>query len=270
MDDLFFLEKYAYRESLIHRLDARVKILVTLAAIIAMVAVPYTTEARLVAGIFLFFCGGLWLLAGLPPLAYFTRLAMVLPFGMFIIIFQIFFKNPYYESYHVLVALPAGISIYAESVEFSTILLAKFMVCISFVLLLSSTTRMQDLLGGAGRLGLPREFTLCIGMMIRYLFVFARMIRRTRNALQTRCFDPFDRTLSYRYRLRQLCLSIGTIFLRSYEQGERTYISMLCRGYTGDSHLYIGKKPLGRADIGFAACSLLIIITVPLAIVLSG
>ena len=268
MDDLFFLEKYAYRESIIHRLDSRVKILVTFAAIIAMVAVPYTPDARLVAVILLLFCGGLWLLAGLPPLVYFTRLAMVLPFGIFIIIFQIFFKNPYYDSYHVLASLPAGITIYAESVEFSTILLAKFVVCVSFVILLSSTTRMQDLLVGAGRLGLPREFTLCIGMMIRYLFVFARMVRRTRNALQTRCFDPFDRTLSYRYRLRQLGLSIGTIFLRSYEQGERTYIAMLCRGYTCDSHLFIGKKPLAKMDIGFFACSLLIIITVPLAVIL--
>ena len=43
IEDLFFIEKHAYRDSPVHRLDARVKILVTFAAIIAIVAVPHST-----------------------------------------------------------------------------------------------------------------------------------------------------------------------------------------------------------------------------------
>ena len=34
------------------------------------------------------------------------------------------------------------------------------------------------------------------------------------------------------------------MFLRSYEQGERTYIAMLCRGYGKDAYEHLGKKGL--------------------------
>jgi len=119
----------------------------------------------------------------------------------------------------VVVSLPWGINIYAESIEFAFILLVKFIVTISFILLLSSTTKMPDLLEGASRMGLPAEFALALGMMIRYLFVFGYMYRKINETLKTKCFDAFDRHLSYQYRLRQLGYTIGTMFIRSYEQG---------------------------------------------------
>ena len=42
MEELFYIEKSAYRDSLIHTLDARVKIIGMFAVIIAMVAIPYS------------------------------------------------------------------------------------------------------------------------------------------------------------------------------------------------------------------------------------
>src|SRR5690606_16757862 len=98
---------------------------------------------------------------------------------------------------------PFGIEVYAESVEFASILLVKFVISISFIILLSSTTKMQDMIEAAGRLGLPREFTLTLAMMVRYVFVFAEMFTRIRTAMATRCFDRLDRALPYRDRLHQ-------------------------------------------------------------------
>ncbi len=132
----------------------------------------------------------LWALSGLPWLVYAKRLVMVLPFGLFIIIFQIFFTNRYYSVFHVIADLPLGIHIYAESVEFALILLVKFIVCVSAIILLSSTTKLHDMLEGAGRMGLPPEFALTFGMMIRYLFVFGYIYRKINESLITRCFDP--------------------------------------------------------------------------------
>ena len=55
-----------------------------------------------------------------------------------------------------MVALPFGINIYAESIQFAFILLVKFIITISFIILLSSTTKVQDLLtGGSGSGFLP-------------------------------------------------------------------------------------------------------------------
>ena len=266
IDDLFLIEKYAYRKSPVHSLDSRVKIAVAFGAIIAIVAVPYSTMVYTVGAVFFLFCAALWALSGLSPVVYAKRLVMILPFGMFLIVFQIFFRNRYYETFTTIATLPFGIEIYAESVEFASILLVKFLVAVSFIILLSSTTKTQDLLEGAGRLGLPAEFTLVLGMMLRYLYVFGYMIRKMRQSLDTRCFDPFDRSLSYRYRLEKMAYAVGTLFIRSYEQGERTYLAMLCRGYGRESHLYISKKPLVSRDWAFLAAGLVIVTATPVLV----
>jgi cobalt/nickel transport system permease protein len=263
MEELFYIEKSSYRDSIVHQLDARVKIIGLFAIIIAMVAIPYSRTVLTTGILFFAFLAALWALAGLPWLVYAKRLIMVLPFGFFLIFFQIFFTNRYYAVFHVIATLPFGIHIYAESVEFAFILLVKFIVCVSAIILLSSTTKLHDMLEGAGRMGLPPEFALTFGMMIRYLFVFGYIYRKINESLATRCFDPFDPALPYRYRMKQIGYTVGTIFIRSYEQGERVYTSMLCRGYGRHSFLYIKKKPLSRGDVAFLSVSMIYVIAVP-------
>jgi cobalt/nickel transport system permease protein len=270
IEELFFIEKQAYHDSFIHRLDARVKIILAFAAIIAIVAVPYSTMVYTVGAVFFCFFAVLWIASRVSPVVYLKRLAAIVPLWGIIILFQIFFKNRYYTDYHVLFSLPLGINVYAESVEFACILAVKFLICISFIILLSSTTKLQDMLQGASRLGLPAELALALGMMIRYLFVFGYMFRKINETLKTKCFDAFDRHLPYRYRLRQLGYTIGTMFIRSYEQGERVYTSMLCRGYGRDSHLFVAKKPLRAGEWAFLSFALVFIIAVPLAIWLTS
>jgi cobalt/nickel transport system permease protein len=270
IEELFFIEKQAYHDSFMHRLDARVKILLAFAAIIAIVAVPYSTMVYTVGALFFCFFAVLWVASGVSPVVYLKRLAAIVPLWGIIILFQIFFKNRYYTDYHVLYTLPLGISIYAESVEFAWILAIKFLICISFIILLSSTTKLQDMLQGASRLGLPAELALALGMMIRYLFVFAYIFRKVNETLKTKCFDAFDRNLPYSYRLRQLGYTIGTMFIRSYEQGERVYTSMLCRGYGRDSHLFITKKPLRGGEWAFLSLSMVFVIVIPLTVWLTS
>lgn len=266
IEELFQIERDAYKDSPIHRLDARVKIVIAFAAIIALVAVPYSPMIYSVGAIFfLFFCV-LWGITRLSPVVFAKRLLAIVPLWGIIIFFQIFLKNRYYTTYDVVMSLPFGINIYAQSIEFAFILLVKFVVCISFIILLSSTTKMHDMLEGGARMGLPAEFALALGMMIRYLFVFGYMFRKMNETLKTKCFDPFDRHLPYRYRLRQLGYAIGTMFIRSYEQGERVYTSMLCRGYGRESYLFVTRKPLKHTEWAFLGASLLFIIAIPVAI----
>jgi len=263
IETLFQIERDAYKDSPVHRLDARVKITIAFAAIIALVAVPYSTMIYSVGAIFfLFFCL-LWACTRLSPVIYAKRALAIIPLWGVIIFFQIFLKNKYYTTYDVVMSLPFGINIYAQSIEFAFILLVKFVVCISFIILLSSTTKIQDILEGGARMGLPAEFALALGMMIRYLFVFGYMLRKINESLKTKCFDAFDRHLPYRYRLRQLGYTIGTMFIRSYEQGERVYTSMLCRGYGRESYLFVSRKPLKNTEWAFLGCSMLFIIAVP-------
>ncbi len=266
IEDLFQIERDAYRNSMIHRLDARVKIAITFAAIIALVAVPYSTIIYTVGAIFFVFFLILWCCSRLPPVIYARRVMTIVPLWGIIIFFQIFLQNKYYTEYHVFMSLPLGVNIYTESIEFAFILLVKFIVCISFIILLSSTTKIHDMLEGAARMGLPAEFALALGMMIRYLFVFAYMFRKINETLKTKCFDAFDRHLPYRYRLKQIGYTIGTMFIRSYEQGERVYTSMLCRGYGRESYLFVTKKPLRQIEWVILGISMIFIIAIPVTI----
>jgi cobalt/nickel transport system permease protein len=266
IEEIFQIEKHAYKDSYIHRLDARVKILLAFAVIIAIVSVPYTTTVYTVGTIFFLFFLVLWALTRLSLRFYLQRLIEIVPLWGIVIFFQIFLKNKYYTDYHAILALPLGIFVYSESVEFAFILLVKFIVSISFIILLSSTTKVQDMLEGGTRMGLPADFALVLGMMLRYLFVFGYIYRKVTDALVTRCFSAFDRKLPYRYRLRQMGYILGTLFIRAYEQGERVYISMLCRGYGRHSFLYVKKKPLNRGDIAFLFLSMAFIIAIPVSV----
>ena len=129
IEELQNIERQAMGNSRVHRLDARTKIILAFAAIIAMVAYPYSPDV-IVPGVLLFaFFTVIWAFSGLSAVTYLKRLILILPFGIFIIIFQIFFENSRYDTFTPILNLPLGIHVYAESVEFATILLIKFIVC---------------------------------------------------------------------------------------------------------------------------------------------
>jgi len=263
IEELMSIEQDAAGNSPIHRLDGRVKLVAVLLFIIMVVGFPISPVVIYPAVVLFAGIALLWLTAGLSPLTYIKRVIAILPFGFFIIVFQIFFKNPYYQTYTPL-DIPF-LTIYAESVEFAGILAVKFLLCISGIILLSSTTPVQELLMAGRRLGLPTVLALSLGMLIRYLYLFADMYCRIQYALMGRNFHPFDRKLPYKYRLRTLGYAMGSLFLRSYEQGERTYVAMLCRGYGSHTYDHIGKKPLKRIDTAFlisVSCLIPIILTV--------
>jgi len=264
IEELFQIEKHAYKDSFVHRLDARVKILLAFAVIIAIVSIPYSTMVYTIGGIFLVFFACLWAATRLSPAIYFHRLIEIVPLWGVVIFFQIFLKNRYYTDYHTVLALPFGIAVYSESITFAFILLVKFIVSISFIILLSSTTKLQDMLEGGTRLGLPADFALILGMMIRYLFVFGYIYRKVNESLASRCFNAFDTSLPWKYRIGQLGNTIGTMFIRAYEQGERVYTAMCCRGYGRNSFLYVRKKPLRHAEWVFLLVSILFVAAVPI------
>ena len=260
IEEIHAIEALAMGKTWVHQLDARLKIILAFSMMISMVSYPFRPDVWILGLIAMIPCAALWLSARFPFGTYIKRLFLILPFGIFIIIFQIFFPNQIFGTTTVLYSLPLGIfsiSIYAESVLFAKILLVKFLVCISYIILLSSTTTMQDLLIGGRRLGLPAEMTLVIGLMIRYLFVAVGMYQRTQNMFSVRCFSPFSKHLPYRYRLSVLAYAIGTLFIRSYEQGEKVYMSMLCRGYGKHSFLHVSNKPFTKGEWIISMCSVI-------------
>ena len=65
------------------------------------------------------------------------------------------------------------------------------------------------------------------------------------------------------YRIVNMGYMMGSLFIRSLEQGER-HMQACSAGYGRDSYIFIRKKPLVWSDLIFLGLCLLIIILVPI------
>jgi cobalt/nickel transport system permease protein len=95
-------------------------------------------------------------------------------------------------------------------------------------IILAGTTQVPELLRGFQRLHLPKVFVSIMGFMVRYLDVVIGELHRMRIALRSRGYAP-----RWVGEARALGATAGTLFIRSYERGERVYLAMLSRGYSG-------------------------------------
>jgi cobalt/nickel transport system permease protein len=257
------IERESYKESPVHSLDGRVKILATIAIIVFAVSLPRMDDSNfirlMVVEVYLLF---LILLARLNPAYVLIRFLAVLPFGLAMILVQPVIRQPFIDTFTIYpLALPFGITATYEGIYFGLNLLAKYTISMTAIILLSSTTKMNDMVVSARRLGVPGEFTLLLTMMVRYLFVFWIVLKRIRIAQQTRLFDIWNRRTSRKWVLEQMGYTISSLFVRSYEQGERTYISMLCRGYGSENaRVYMHRKRISSRDILFSATTATVLV----------
>ncbi len=67
-----------------------------------------------------------------------------------------------------------------------------------------------------------------MGFMVRYLDVVTGEMARMMTAMRSRGYDP----RSPRH-WPTLARTLGALFIRSYERGERVHLAMLSRGYDG-------------------------------------
>jgi cobalt/nickel transport system permease protein len=205
-------------------------------------------------------------IARLNPVYTIMRFLSILPFGLAIVLIQPFVRQPFIDSFTVYpLDLPLGITVTYEGISFGLILLAKYTVCITAIVLMSSTMKMNDMVTSARRLGMPAEFTLILSMMVRYLFVFWIILKRIRVAQKTRLFYLWNKDVPHKWILEQVAYTISSLFIRSYEQGERTYISMLCRGYSSADKIYVHKNKLKTSDILFSMITIGIMVVAFLA-----
>ena len=95
-------------------------------------------------------------------------------------------------------------------------------------LLLAATTTPQELVHGLERLRLPQQLVQIMAFMVRYLEVVTDEMRRMAVARASRGFEARNPL-----HWPVLARSVGALFIRSFERGERVHLAMVSRGYTG-------------------------------------
>lgn len=248
------IEREAYKHSFIHNIDSRIKIFFIILIILFTVSLPRVDPSNIPRLFFIeFYLIILMFTAHLNPIYILIRYAAVLPFGLGIIIIQPFIRQSFFSSFtQYPLDLPLGLVITYEGLAFGFNLFLKFTVCVSTVILISSTTKMHDLVNGARKLGIPKEITILLTLMVRYLFLFWSVFKRIRIAQTSRLFNIWNKKTSRIWILKQIGYTISSIFIMAYEQGEKAYISMLCRGYGQNTAIIRSKSKLNFYDIIFS------------------
>jgi cobalt/nickel transport system permease protein len=225
-------ELYANCHSIIHQLDARVKVIFTLAFIIFLSLTPFKAWPAYI--LFLTLILSVALLSRLGIGFVLMRALLALPFVLSAVPL-IFSGPPPYVT--VPVSQMFQVSYSPEGFgRFATIAL-KSWISVQAAILLAATTRFPDLLIAFKQLKVPKLFVAIIGLMWRYLFVISEEVTRMLRARSSRSATApgthhAGGTLVWRARVTGGMA--GSLFLRSLERSDAVYAAMVSRGYNGE------------------------------------
>lgn len=224
------LDRYQAGGSVIHRLDPRVKVVVTLAFIISNVMLPDGAWPAFALSFILttLIAVGAGLGAGFAL----RRSFVALPFALAAITAIIALPGRPIFEWQIggmnLVGTDAGL------IRFLSIVTRSWL-SVQIAIILTATTSIPDLLHALRHLRIPEVLVAIVGFMLRYLLVLADETGRLLRAREARSARPTGGGGggSIAWRARVAGHMAGQLFLRSYERSDRVYNAMLARGFAG-------------------------------------
>ncbi len=209
-------KRHFHGHSWLHRLPAHVKLLALVGFMLTVGATP--REWYPVFGVYLLVLLALVASSGVPPTYLAKRMVVEVPFVVFALAMPFVATGPRTDV--------LGMSLSEHGLLGAWGLLVKGTLGVLASLLLAATTEPRALLVGLERLRVPSLLVQIMGFMVRYLDVVTDELHRMHVARQSRGFSARDPR-----QWPVLAKSVGVLFIRSYERGERVHLAMLSRGY---------------------------------------
>ncbi len=203
---------------LIRALPAQVKVSALVGFAVAVVAVPrdalgpHAGHAALLAAVVA--------AARVPGRALVRGLTLEVPFVAFALVLPFVATGPRVEV--------AGLWLAEAGLAGAASLLAKATLGTLAAATLASLTAPADLLDGLRRLRVPAQLVEIGAFMLRYVGVVGDEWRRMGVARAARGFVAASPAA-----WPALSRSVGALFIRAYERGERVHLARLARGYAG-------------------------------------
>lgn len=239
-----YIDKFAYQDSPVHRLDARVKFIITVLFTAVVISLPRTSVSIL----FCYAIGpfAVLVLGGIPLRFVFKHILLVSPFVVVLAL-----TGPLYDR-------TATIVVFGPWSWQTTLgwlrcwsILGKFVLTMLALIALVSTTRFADLLAGLHRLGVPRLLVIQLGFLYRYIFL---LIDSAQHILRARAARSVGR-VCFRDGFKFTAAMLGSLFVRSVDSAGRINSAMQARGFEGKWRT-INRLTIRRPDYIFAAVSL--------------
>lgn len=227
---------YVHGSTRLHRAAPQCKVAATFLFVLAVVSTP--REAIWAFGAYAAVLAAVAAVAGLPAGVVARRLLIEVPFLAFAVFLPFVGQGPQVEV--------AGLMLSVEGLWGAWNILAKGTLGVAATVIMAATTPVPEILHGLERLRLPRVITAITGFMVRYLDLTVEEARRMAIARQSRGHDP-----RWLWQARAVAASAGTLFIRSFERGERVHLAMVSRGYDGTLPSF-GAVPAARGEWGIA------------------
>ena len=228
---------------MIHRLDPRTKFV---AVFLLILALALTSPGRWpVFAVYFVLIAILILLSRVPVLYILKRSLVIIPFVLVIAVFIPFFKGG--DAFASFTVWTWHISATYYGLQILATIAVKAWLSILSLILLTSTTKITDLLRGLEQLRLPRVMVMILSFMYRYIFILVDEVLRMKQARDSRNVGG-----SRLWHIKTVGKMAGTLFIRSYERGERVYTAMAARGYDGQTRT-LRRLNFGLTDMLFGA-----------------
>lgn len=252
-----FLDPYRAGASPVHRADARVKLVLTLAFIITMALLP--VGAWPVYALAWFSVLAVIILSGLGVRFVLGKAALALPFVMAALPLLFRAPGPALLSFQI---GPWVIAVQQAGLERFLSIALKSWISVQAAILLATSTPFPELLVAMRAIRLPRLLVAVFSLMWRYLFIFVDEVLRMTRARQARSGQSDRPDLktggSVVWRARVTGNMAGSLFIRAFERSDRIYAAMLARGYDGEVRS-APLSPLSKASWLALAAGLLIL-----------
>ena len=224
------LDRFHARESAVHALDPRVKLLAVVAFGVGTALLP--TEAGLADAVGLALTVAVAAAARLGPGFALRRSFIAAPFllaGLSVIFAGE--GRALWEG----ALFGRSLAITEEGLLRFGALVARSWLAVQAAILLTATTAFPDLTHALKHLRVPGVLVAIISFMYRYLFVLVEEAQRMLRARAARsAARPGQRAGgSIPWRARVAGSMAGQLLVRSMERGDRVYMAMAARGYRG-------------------------------------
>lgn len=221
---------YQAGKSPIHSLDSRVKLLGAIGLIISNVLLPDGAWLG-----YLLSLSSLILISKIARIRYsfvLKRSIIALPFVLVAVTILFTIPGEPLMTFNIfswkLTISDAGF------LRFISILIRAWL-SVQAAIILTATSRFQDLAHGLRHLNVPLVLIAIISFMYRYLFVLSEEAERLLHGRAARSATlPGAKKPPIRWQAKNAGNMVGQLFLRSYERSDRVYNAMVARGFKGE------------------------------------
>jgi len=242
-----YSERFSTRGAL-QQIDPKVKLFSIVALVLSAVAVRTIIPLLILLVTTLVFCAA----SRIPLKFFFARTTIFIPIFAGLISLPLPFITPGVA----LTSLEYGkvvVVITREGLYKATQFTLRVWVCVALSVLLILTTKFSKIIEAMKNLRFPCILVTMTAVTYRFIFLFIDEAYRMALARESRT----TKKLRWKENVKSLANMIATLFIRAHERGEKVYLAMMARGYTGTFRSFDNMKYTKR-DWIFANISILI------------